>query len=392
MTKAMPEDLLNAVIAADDLRRKAKGMTSTRAALGVGTTTHSWERRVIEPAFNLIGHLWAFGMTLMPAPARRPFVQWVNTKMGKYAPVDNPALRPRIDETVRMAQELQKKTGQWPVLLVMTSHPDTEGPHQWLRFEVLRQGLQIADAVVEARAPGAWYPVHPRCFLAIDPYALDTVSPLMSPDSIPPGCTAFTSPGTASLRRNPGFERNLLLRHSNYPKIAWKLLKLLKSGTPVLMAMGGGLPYNARLLYAAREFVQRLPVKRWTVSKRKAQLQLMDILMKSDGDVWPAERGEIPLGHERKIREQLSAWGLASDRADAAIEELRVEFKRIVPYRERLLRVLAHHFSSRGQPVILIAIAHSETAPHVRIGAPVTLPDHLQDIPAFARRFGTENF
>ena len=48
------------------------------------------------------------------------------------------------------------------------------------------------------------------------------------------------------------------------------------------MVLSGGLPYNARLLYAVREFVQRLSPVRWTVSKRRAQLELMDILARPE--------------------------------------------------------------------------------------------------------------
>jgi len=383
MTKATPEDLLNTVIAADALRRRALGQTPARYRPS--------QRVWIEPFFNVLGHLWAFVMACMPSPVRRPFVQWVNCKMGGYFPIANPDLPQRKEETVRLAQEIKQKTGQWPALLVLTSHPNTEGPHQWLRFELLRQGLQIADAVVEAQQPGAWYPGHPRCLLAIDPYALDTVSP-----PIGGFYSAWMHRIYVAWDRQPStqswFQKHFLLRHSGYSKIAWKFLKLLKADIPVLMVLAGGLPFNARLLYAAREFVHRLPVKRWTLAKRQAQIELMEILMQPEGGVWPAVTGMLPAGKVNAIRNALNRWGLSVQESELALKEFQEEFKFPVPYRERLFRVLMNRLVSHGKPLLLVAISHSETPPRVQISLPVAVTSVPEDIPAFARQLVTTKF
>src|SRR5689334_1301639 len=100
MNQARPEDLIRAVIEADDLRRKGKGLPSTRAAQTLQKPGPSRERRFIEPLFNLLGHGWASLMAAMPSPVRRPFVQWVNAKMGGYTPTANPELGARIQDTV----------------------------------------------------------------------------------------------------------------------------------------------------------------------------------------------------------------------------------------------------------------------------------------------------
>jgi hypothetical protein len=390
MTKPSPEELLKTVVTADDLRRRARGQTSTRAAVALNKEGPSFERIYIEPFFNVLGHIWAFFMMAMPAPVRRPFTQWINGKMGGYTPPAAPGLPQRIEETVRLAKELKQKTGQWPALLVLTSHPDTEGPDQWLRFELLRQGLQIADAVAEARNAGAWYPIHPRCLLAIDPYALDTVS---SP--VAGFYSAWMHRIYIAWDRQPStqswFQKHFLLRGTDYSRIAWRLLNFLKNDTPVLMVLSGGLPYNARLLYAAREFVHHLPIKRWKLHKRQAHIDLMNILMKPEGPVWPAEQGELPPETLRTVSKAMETWGLAPDQLGQALAELKEEFKLSVPYRTRLFRVLIDRLVARGKPLLLVAITHNDAA-QVRIAPPVGVSSVPSDIASFARHFVTTNF
>ncbi len=389
--KAQPEDLLNTVVEADDLRRRARGQTSTRAALALKSDRLTATRAFVEPFFNVLGHLWAFVMSCMPTPVRRPFVQWINCKMGDYQPVENPDLSKRIEDTVQLAKELKQKTGRWPALLVLTSHPDTEGPHQWLRFELLRQGLQIADAMVETQNARAWYPAHPRCFLAIDPYALDTVSGAVGGFYAAWMHRIYIAWDRQSYTQS-WVQRHILLRGSDYSRIAWRLLKYLKADTPVLMALGGGLPYNARLLYAAREFIHTLPVVSWKIPKRQAQIELMEILMKPQGDVWPAERGELPEASVLAVRRAMQTWGLEPGKTEAALQDLKEEFQSSVPYRERLFRVLMNRLVGRGKPLLLITISHSDAAPYVRIGTPVAMTTVPDDIAAFAQHFVTTNF
>src|SRR5205807_4825406 len=258
-SRATPEDLTNTVVAADALRRQILGQRPARYLPG--------QRVWIEPFFNLLGFLWGELTLLLPWPQRKPYVQWVVRKMSGHAPEENPELPRRIEETLRLSQDLKAKTGRWPALLILMTHPDTEGPLEWLRFELMRQGLLAADAVVEAGSPSAWYPEHPRCLLAIDPFALDTVSPVVG-GFYAAWMHRFFLVYDRQSSTQSWIQRHVFLRGSEYHRIGWKLLRLLKANAPVLMAMGGGLPYNARLLYAAREFVHRLKMEGWKVSKR----------------------------------------------------------------------------------------------------------------------------
>ena len=142
MPTVFPEDLLNTVIAADAIRRRALGMRPGRFRPS--------QRVWIEPFFNLPGWVWGGFLRALPARLRQPLDLWLCQKMGGHAPEINPELPGRIAEYVERARGLYAQTGQWPAVFILTSHPETEGPQAWLRFELLRQGLQIANALVNA--------------------------------------------------------------------------------------------------------------------------------------------------------------------------------------------------------------------------------------------------
>ncbi len=381
-----PESLINVVIAADDLRRRARGQPSTRAALSLKEGRPPRERLLIEPFFNVLGLVWGELMYFMPWSLRKPYVQWVMSQMSHHAPEDNPHLTERISQTVQLAHELKTKTGQWPALLVLTSHPDTEGPLEWLRFELLRQGVQVADAYTEARWPNAVFRPHPKCFLAIDPFALDTVS-----TSVGGFYSGWMHRIYLAWDRQPStqswIQKQILLRGTGYAKILWRLLACLKADVPVLMVLSGGLPYNARLLYATREFVHHLKPDRWRVTKRTAQIELMEILMKPDGNVWPADKGELTPHITPRVREALERWGIPVEKISACMDEFTEEFKLSVPSRARLFRILAKRVVERGKPLILVAVSHREAAPHVVVAPPVLLENPDVDITAFSKIF-----
>ncbi len=366
--------------AAEDLIREvAKADKARRAALGTPPVIFDPDHRVrMQPFYNALGRLWGSLMTFVPWSLRKPYVQFVIRKMGGHAPEFNPQLQSRIDSTIQLARELERKTGEWPALLIATSHPETEGPDQWLRFEVMAQGVALANAVAEARIPGKWFYAHPRCLLAIDPFALDSVSPLVGGVYAGWMHQIYLAYDRQSSSQS-WLQRHFLLTGSSYKTIAWKLFRLLRSNTPVLMAYGGGLPYNARLLYGAREFVHRLQVPHWKVSKRTAQLELIRILLKPVDHVWPADRGVLPSGTRTAVAEALARWGVSQDKVQETVMSFEAEFRLTVPYRERLLRALYSRLVRRGKPLIIVPISHNKKAQHIDIGAPISLTSDSWD-------------
>lgn len=359
--RVTPEDLVSTLVRADTLRRKHQGQPLSKYRPS--------QRVFIEPFFNVLGLAFGAFMSALPWPLRARMVQWVNIKMAAHDPEPGPNLPQITQETVRLARDIQDKTRTWPAMLVFISHPDTMGPLQWLRFEILRQGLLIADAMAEECSPGAWYKPHPRCFLAIDPFALDTISP-----AVGGFYSGWMHRFYMAWDRQPSsqsfLQRHLLLRGTGYDRVIWRLLRMLRKNVAVLMALPGGLPYNARLLYAAREFINRLIPNHWPHPKRFYQQRMMEILMQSYDGVLPAAEGVISPKAETRIGELLRELGLGEGDIQRAMEELRVEFKLEVPYRQRLFRVLLKRLVERGKPLIFLGVGHATERPYCRIAKP----------------------
>ena len=97
---------------------------------------------------------------------------------------------------------------------------------------------------------------HPQCFLAIDPYALDSVSLPVSAMYAGLMHSQYLVWDRQSSTQS-WLQRNGLLAGTGHQRIAWRFLEALRSD-PVLMVLAGGMPPNARLFYAAREWAGAL--------------------------------------------------------------------------------------------------------------------------------------
>ena len=212
-------------------------------------------------------------------------------------------------------------------------------------------------------------PSHAQCFLAIDPYALDTVS-------VPVG--AFYAGWMYRLylawdrqaSTESWIQRQVLLRGSGDEHIAWRLLRRLRKNIPVLMVFAGGLPQNARLLYAAREFIHHLKLPRWPSPKRVIQKKLMEILMEPVDGVRPAEQGETPAKVLEKVRFLLMDLGLADPQVMEELRRFLEEFRLSIPQARAPAESLNPAAGAQGKPLILLPIYHRTEAPYVRISEP----------------------
>jgi hypothetical protein len=359
--RVFPEDLVNLVIEADTLRREALGGEPSRFKPS--------QRVTVEPFFNLLGRAFGFAQSLLPWPIRQKADLWLNQKLAGHGPEFNPDLARVTSETVGLAQKVREQTGRWPALLVFTSHPETVGPLEWLRFEVIRQGLVIANAVATAEKPNAWVRPAPQCFLAIDPYALDTLSPAVG---------GFYAGWMHQLYlawdRQPStqswIQRHWLLKGAGYERIFWRLLRRVRKN-PVVMVISGGLPQNARLLYATREFAQRLPVRQQ--HKRAIEFALMRLLMQPVEGVRPAERGTLPAETRMAIAAWMKDFGMSDEDVNRWLEPFAGIFSRSVPDRVRLINILARRLALRGQPLLMLGVSHRDQAPHVALSEPHAL-------------------
>src|SRR5438477_749841 len=168
-TRVTPEDLMDMVVAADVYR--------TQALHGdISPILPPVRRPRLETIFNLIGLILGQLHLLQPWPLRWRADNLVNLTLARRrtaVPADFKAIQ---DQIRAMTRRLHHETGQWPAMMALTSHPPTTGPLEWLRFEQVRLGLLLGDTVVTTSTRPWQYRPRPECFLAIDPFALDTIT------------------------------------------------------------------------------------------------------------------------------------------------------------------------------------------------------------------------
>jgi len=226
--------------------------------------------------------------------------------------------------------------------------------------------------------------VHPQCFLAIDPYALDSVP-------VPIGAlyAGFMHTQYVAWDRQSSTQslpqRSLLLRGTDHQRVAWRLMRAMRRN-PVLMVISGGLPHNARLFYAAREWAGTLRDAHHRLSRHLIRLRVMDILSTPDNGQLPTEHGRLDPRAQQRLRDLLGGLGYDWSEQDLLLRQLADDFQNEVPARVRLWRILHARLANRGVPILAVPIAHSERSPHVRLGRASILTASSDPV-AFAKSF-----
>jgi len=367
-----PEDLVQLIVENDERHRNPPHPFSK--------TFHVSHRVWIEPLFNLIGQILGRLVLLLTWPTVGRVHRWFCFKLAGSRCENNPQLSRRTQEAVQIAQALYRKKGQWPIVLIGTSHPNTKGANAWLRFELLRQGLVIAAALIEA-APPEKPRRPPQCFLAIDPFALDSV-PVPVQGLYAGFMHAQYLVWDRMVSTQSWIQRHVLLRRTGHAHVAWRVLRALRRN-PVLMAISGGLPHNARLLYAAREFMTHLRVATWGMSRREAQHRLLSLLKEPCAQGFPSATGQLDSVILARIQALLLEVGMAPEAAALALKYLERDFAREVPARKRLWKVLIGRFVKKGIPVLFVPITHRLHEPFVVLGESLGMSQAPVDLDAW---------
>lgn len=350
---SFPESYVNSVIRADAFRRQWKP--------GVASPDQKNSHSLWELPFNVIGSLFGMGVRFLPPATRQTFDLWVIRKMAGRPELQDPLVPAHEQRVFELSDWLQQKTGQYPAVLFPTSHADTEGPYAWLRFEVFYRAIHASFQLLR-RFPTPFNQPIPQCVLAVDPYAVDSVS-------LPIGAiyAAWMSQVYFTIHRQPSqrlwFHRYFFFSKNAASQVGWRFLRSLKKGVPLTFALGGGLPHNARLFYTVREFIKQLPFKSWPMHPVELQKQLCEILTRPVGTVWPPEEGELPRETQQAVIEFLRSLGFSPTAATQQLEDLQDEFARPVPYRRRLWKILLRKVARTGKPLLVQALQHVPDRP-----------------------------
>ena len=376
------EDLMGLVIAAAERAAAREG--------AVLPDKPPLVRALLEPPFNLAGMLARALFELLPPDAVLAIHDRGHRALagGQAYPFDPAA--PALERAAAESRALARRCGAEPALFALVSHPPVLGELGHLNFELTRHAL-LALRAVRGR------PCRPRLVAAVDPFALDTVG--LAAEGAYAGVIGLYHLGLDRLSFSRGRLSALLLGEAAWPRLAWRLARRLRAGGEAAMALSGGTPATARVLYTAREWVwsrrrasplrgrpaevlerlRRDPDFRRFESqgrlgpalKRSAWRLLEAWLMSAAaGRPWDPESAAAPAAETGILAEAELSVARRGQRAlglDDDPESLASRFSRETPPRGRLFRFLAARVLARGRPLLFLPVVHSVSPPGVAV-------------------------
>lgn len=328
------------------------------------------QRVFLEPFLRAAGMILAGMMEIVPADwtvafHNRLFLGLVGERTYPFNPGASAVVAARA-----LAARLEKETGREPALLAAISHPPVMGDLAHLNFELVRHAT-LALREIRGR------PCRPRLVVAIDPFALDTISVLE--EGLYAGFMGSYHIGLDRLALGRGHPGPLMSPQTRWDRMPLRLLRLLAEGREVGMVLSGGVPATGRVLYGAREWARRV---RAEGPLRGKPAQVLECL-RADPSFARFEKAAdslVPL--PRRPWRLLEAWlmtaaaGLlpgetAESTARAVLACLKVpeearasllaglsrDMTRETPSRRRLFRLLVGRVARR-RPLLLIPVVH----------------------------------
>lgn len=348
-------------------------------------------RAVLEVPFNLIGVMFCGLLEAMPADWALTLQDRIYRKLSGRSHSFDPAT-PALDRAARLLRTVEAKTGVTPALMAFLSHPPVLGEIAHLNFELVRHA-SWALRRIRGRA------CRPRLVAAVDPYALDTVG--MPSEGAYAGFMGRYHLGFDRLARSRGFWSSRVVARAAWPRVAARLLARLGRAGDVIMALSGGIPATARILYTVREWVA---AQRRRSPLRGEPAQVLRGLSASLEFVRFAQDGPHGAGLRRNVWRMMEGWVMSAAAGlswngrhsfpdkkepgarsgelepqlravlercldvleapgpgrEAALREFSEEWVRQTPYRARLFRILAGRVLARGRPLLFLPVVHKD--------------------------------
>jgi hypothetical protein len=407
------QDLMRVVTKAYEIRLEAEAT--------VLPAKPELQRVFVEPFARAAGMIVAAMMELMSADWVVSFHNkgLLSLSPGRTYPFD--PLSPVLVAARALAARLEKESGRAPALLAAISHPPVMGDLAHLNTELVRHSM-LALREVRGR------PCRPRLVVAIDPFALDTLSLLE--EGFYAGYMGSFHLGLDRLALGRGHPGPLMSPQARWDRMPLRLFRSLAEGSEIGMVLSGGIPATGRVLYGVREWARRARA----ASPLHGDPAQAHVFLRADAafarfEAAAAVHIPLPRGPWRLLEAWLmtaAAGLLPGDTAEAAarsvlsclrvpdesraalLAELASDMTRETPARRRLFRLLVGRVARR-RPLILIPVVHRAQplgvdereawgvtwigkgrARVVRAGA----PDRAQDMTAeeLAERFTQEHF
>jgi hypothetical protein len=329
-----------------------------------------FQRLFLEPFSRAAGMFLAGVMEIVPADWTVAFHNklFLGLVAGRTYPFD-PA-SPAIVSARALAERLEKESGKAPALLAAISHPPVMGDLAHLNFELVRHATL---ALREARGR----PCRPRLVVAVDPFALDTISVLE--EGLYAGFMGSFHIGLDRLALGRGHPGPLMSPQTRWDRMPHRLFRSLAEGGEIGLVLSGGVPATGRVLYGVREWARRaifagphradpsraLQCLRGDASFARFEKAALERVPVTRGhwrllEAWlmTAAAGLLPNETtEAAARSALACLQVPETSRAALLVELANDMARETPARRRLFRLLVGRVARR-RPLILIPIVH----------------------------------
>jgi len=328
------------------------------------------QRALLEPFSRAAGMILAAVMERLPADWSVAFhdMLFLHLSAGRAYPFD--AGSAVIADARALAARLERESGKAPALLAAISHPPVMGDLAHLNFELVRHAL-LALRATRGR------PCRPRLVVAVDPFALDTISVLE--EGLYAGFMGSFHLGIDRLALGRGHPGPRMSPQTRWDRMPLRLMRTLAEGGEVGIVLSGGVPSTGRVLYAAREWARRalaasalrsepsraLACLRGDVSYSRFEQAASSLISLPKQpwrllDAWlmTAAAGLLPGETADSAARAVLACLKVPDASRAALlAELSVDMARETPARRRLFRLLVGRVVRR-RPLVLLPVVH----------------------------------
>ncbi|MBI4371651.1 MAG: hypothetical protein HY552_05070 [Elusimicrobia bacterium] len=324
-------------------------------------------RRWVEPPARLLGMAIAGLAALAPAEAALAWHDFLYRRLAAPRHVPFDAARPEIIRAKELARRVEAETGASPALLALVSHAPVSEELGFLNFELVRHAT-LALRAVRGRS------CRPRLLVAVDSFALDTAS--LFEEGVYAAYMSASHLGFDRLSLGGGGLRA-------WPALPWRFSRLLCAGGEAALALAGGVPGTARVLYAAREWARAVrgasPLR---PAEARARLGSHPTFRRFFENADPALPRPSRPGLLLEAWLMAGAAGLAGaaprEVAAAALEclavpgkerpallaDLEKDLARETPRRRRFFRFLAGRVAPR-RPIVFLPFVHRVDPPSV---------------------------
>ncbi|MBI5884182.1 MAG: hypothetical protein HZB91_13890 [Elusimicrobia bacterium] len=367
------EDLSSIIIRADERRVARDGLPVQ--------VKSAFQRVLLEALLNLVGRGLSFAARAIPASWM--FQAHDAGLRGLVGSSQHPFDRSgRLERAADLLRQAEAETGMRAAILAIISHGPVHGRFAYMNLELVRHAGWVLRQMRGA--------CRPRLVIAVDPFALDTVS--VAEEALYAGFMGHYHLGIDRAAFSRGALSSLALRCTAWHRMPFRLLKGLSAGGEFAMALAGGVPATTRGRYVVREWLCRMRKERPSASEpsdvlarlrripafhgfeeahpewihprsvwRRMEAWLMASLEEpclSDRGPSSAETGILDGPAKAAARGCLEAFGSAEEPRARGLAALEEELSRETPYRERFFRLVASRVLGRGRPVVFVPVIH----------------------------------